>query len=310
MNNLLLPIEKELIKTLVAPVHPVIFIVGPPRSGTTLVSQLLSHSGGFGYISNFLARFWNCPTVGAKIESSLGIREPSAGSAYTSEYGVTSEWGEPHEFGYFWDRWFDLGQEVNKLTDDQLRQVDVDSLKQSVAGIEKVQGKPMVFKNSTWCTFQIEFLANVFPSSVFVSCERDPLYAGQSILNARRRRLGDQNLWWSIRPAEYQRLLKLSPFEQVIGQVAHTYGEIDRSRQSLDSDRFVNLSYSDLCDDPREQVRRIGSAVLRNSYSVTDLAVEKLPEHFESTDSQRLNDEDWKLLREASAKFTAGVMSK
>ncbi|NBO54134.1 MAG: hypothetical protein EBU84_05990, partial [Actinobacteria bacterium] len=40
---------------------PLVFIVGVPRSGTTLLSQLFSRFLDVGYIDNIVARFWANP---------------------------------------------------------------------------------------------------------------------------------------------------------------------------------------------------------------------------------------------------------
>src|SRR5688572_22353457 len=77
LNELLEPIQKQLEVQFKSPRLPVVFIIGAPRSGTTSVSQLLAYSGRFAYISNFLARFWLAPLIGAKIEIALGMRGQS-----------------------------------------------------------------------------------------------------------------------------------------------------------------------------------------------------------------------------------------
>src|SRR5665213_31108 len=67
LNELLAPVEAELERHYSAPRFPVTFVLGPPRSGTTLTSQLLAQSGLFGIISNFAARFWRAPALGLRI---------------------------------------------------------------------------------------------------------------------------------------------------------------------------------------------------------------------------------------------------
>src|SRR5688572_30011389 len=46
---------------------PVVYIVGAPRSGTTLVSQLLAKYLDVGYINNLIARFWMRPLAGIRL---------------------------------------------------------------------------------------------------------------------------------------------------------------------------------------------------------------------------------------------------
>lgn len=51
--------------------HPVIFVMGPLRSGTTLFMQWLAQSGLFAYPTNLLSRFYGAPIIGAKIQQLL-----------------------------------------------------------------------------------------------------------------------------------------------------------------------------------------------------------------------------------------------
>src|SRR2546422_969456 len=82
LNQILAPLEQELTKNFNAPTQPIVFVVGVPRSGTTLLAQALAATGGFGYPDNFIARFWMAPFVGAKIEQALRIKETDAAASY------------------------------------------------------------------------------------------------------------------------------------------------------------------------------------------------------------------------------------
>ena len=50
---------------------PILFIVGCPRGGTTLLYQYLSYSGLFTYPTNFLSRFYFAPVLGARLQQML-----------------------------------------------------------------------------------------------------------------------------------------------------------------------------------------------------------------------------------------------
>ncbi|NIU01843.1 MAG: hypothetical protein GWN01_13315, partial [Nitrosopumilaceae archaeon] len=41
--------------------YPPVFILGPPRSGTTLLYQLMTCSFNFAYIPNIANKFYRCP---------------------------------------------------------------------------------------------------------------------------------------------------------------------------------------------------------------------------------------------------------
>ena len=87
---------------------PLIYIVGAPRSGTTLLSQVVSRFLDVGYINNLIARFWRRPSVGIHLSRLVlggGGREQIA---FESEHGTTPGAAGPHEFGYFWRHWLQL----------------------------------------------------------------------------------------------------------------------------------------------------------------------------------------------------------
>jgi len=67
---------------------PPIFIVGAPRSGTTLLTQVLISSFELGYIDNISSKFWTNPLMGVIISNAI---EPS-GLLMTKSEVVHSNW--------------------------------------------------------------------------------------------------------------------------------------------------------------------------------------------------------------------------
>jgi hypothetical protein len=300
LNTLLHPLQVQLESRLTSPERPLVFIIGAPRSGTTLVSQLLARSGQFGYISNFVARFWLAPGVGAMIEQSLDPSGTGSEIEYKSSYGVTHGLKSPHEFGYFWSGWFDRGQVTHVVPVDKLTEIDSLSLCRRIASIERVCGLPLSFKNNTWCTFQAAWLADLLPSAIFVVCRRDPLYLAQSLLLARQERLGDPALWWSVRPPSYDHIRLLPWWEQVVSQA------LDIERTMLDTvgriapSRIVEAAYRNVCGDPAGLVREIS---YRCGMKADADVLAAFPSTFESSDVQNVDDQCWQLLQDTLKRF-------
>jgi hypothetical protein len=292
LNETLFPYERTFHDDVSSADCRPIFIVGAPRSGTTLLGQVLM-SAGFGYISNFLARFWRAPSVGMKLQRALIGERRNLPTHFSSRYGVTSDLMDAHEFGYYWDQWFDLGQETHVLSQEERSVVDVGQMTRSVAALCGQFDLPLVFKNTTWCSAQADFLADCFPKSVFVFIERHPIFAAQSILVARRERYGSDEVWWSNRPSTFAELKRLSPCEQVIGQVIDFVGDTEKSLSRVPSDRVVRLDYEHLCSDPKVVVHKVAEA----AKCTVDLDL--VPQRFDQQDRQRVGDEDWRLLNSA-----------
>src|SRR6056297_1198149 len=79
--------------------HPFLFVVGPPRSGTTLLSQLIAYTFDVSYINNLVARFYLAPLHG--IRFSKTVLGESKQSDFQSNYARTGNLSDIHEFGYF-----------------------------------------------------------------------------------------------------------------------------------------------------------------------------------------------------------------
>ena len=99
MNQTLAPVEHY------APSgvpRPNLFVFGLPRSGTTLLYQLIAYCLDLGYISNLAARFWLAPLTGVVLARAvLGNRRDGS---FRSDYGKSLDPAGPHEFSYFWQK--------------------------------------------------------------------------------------------------------------------------------------------------------------------------------------------------------------
>ena len=71
IDHLLAPLEKQLVAGFSHPRLPVLFLVGNPRSGSTVFMQFLQSTGAFAVPTNVLSRFYYAPCIGAKIQQLL-----------------------------------------------------------------------------------------------------------------------------------------------------------------------------------------------------------------------------------------------
>jgi hypothetical protein len=282
---------------------PVIFILGMARSGTTLSSQLLA-SAGLAHVSNFVAKFWDSPAVGARIEKAVIQPQDKFRSSFESQYGVTTRLDEPHEFGYFWARFFDLGQETHNLSSDLRDKVDRYSLWANVTSLQRVYNRPLVFKNNTWCSLQADLLSEIFPDATFVVCRRDPIWIAQSIQRARIERYGDKESWWSIRPSTFVQLQSLPWYEQIARQVLDFELELNETLKNIQKNRIIPVEYKDLCANPNGLVERVIERLELIGVEHT-MDTDALPAGFKSRDTQRLSDIDWTNLTDAIARFSS-----
>ena len=71
LNDALAPAGDALAAAHDVPRHPVILVVGCPRSGTTLLMQWLAAAGCFSVPTNLVSRFFRAPAIGALVERVL-----------------------------------------------------------------------------------------------------------------------------------------------------------------------------------------------------------------------------------------------
>ncbi len=287
LNKLVAPIQGTLEADCVVPRTPPVFILGPPRSGTTVLSQLLASSGQFGVATNFVARFWQAPALGMLIQDALSLPGAGSGSSYRSKRGVTDGWAEPSEFGYFWSRWFDLGQSTHALGETERRRFDALGLRRSLAAMERAAGLPLALKNNSWFTLNADVLAEAFPGWVLVVCERDPFYVAQSIWLQRLDLFADAAKWWSVRPVDYAAIVTLPPLAQVAAQAVSIGTGMEASLAKASAARIVRVPYEELAGNPKQVVRGIIDLAIGTS-ATYDRALAQLPDQLAGTDQVRL----------------------
>ena len=110
INSILEAAEDTILIHYRMPKYPVIFVVGAPRCGSTLVMQWLARTGKFAYPSNLLSRFYGAPYIGAKIQKLITDPEYDFNNelfdfdneiSFESNLGKTKGALEPNEFWYF-----------------------------------------------------------------------------------------------------------------------------------------------------------------------------------------------------------------
>lgn len=248
-----------------------IFIIGAPRSGTTLLYQYLISALELSYPSNLIARFWGQPLAGWTLQQTLFENAPTYRSCFRSHHGYAdSSLLEPHEFGYFWRRWFPETDTHHTPSDAP---VDL-QLNQTLTALEQASGRSWLFKNLT-LGMKIPLLHRLFPDMRVLYLTRDPLHIAASLLQGRQERYGDITTWWSLQPKETPRLLSLPPHEQVSAQIYYIERQIAQDLDALPTSSHQTLSYESFCTDPKQWIQKIATWL---AIPIRDLA--PLPDSF------------------------------
>jgi len=252
---------------------PSIIVTGVPRSGTTLITQLLPSHYNLGYSSNLMSRFYLSPLIGAWMQNQLISDDIHGLKIFNSHHGVTDKIYEPHEFGYFWSGYLNTKSSCHDpLATDDFDASNFISLDNDLTSITKVFGKPAVYKCSISPFFLNYFMD--YTNTYFIHIVRDRKKAVDSILNVRKKRLGSESNWWGIKPYRWEEIVDLTPREQVEWQYDKTIDAINSVAMEHE-DRFFCIELEDLIDNTESTLNRI----MENFMSNYNISVEKVYKH-------------------------------
>lgn len=228
-----------------------LFILGLPRSGTTLVYQYIVHRLQVSYFTNAVGKYHLSPCLVSWVERSLfGAYQ----SDFKSDHGAVKGRAAPREAGSFWGRL--LGFE-DYLSIQDVTDRDAMHLQKTVACVQTLfGGQPFVNKNVKHM-LRIEVLAHLFPSSCFLVVERHLRDVALSLLRARNRRDRNPDEWWSVRPPNYATIKNLPLAEQVANQVLELRARMGADLRKLPLDRVLSVDYSTFCTNPEHLTDRL-----------------------------------------------------
>jgi Sulfotransferase family len=260
--------------------HPPVFIVGAPRSGSTLLYQVLVQAFDVGYLSNGHCRLWGAPSVVER------FRRPTPPASFSSRFGQTSGAGEPSECGPFWYRFFRRSPQYVPL--EEADPAKLQRLRAAVRALGDAAGRPLVFKNLL-CALRLAPLGTTLPEAVFVDIRRDLAANAASLLSARQSIHGGYDTWWSAEPPQIERLRTLPATEQVVEQVRAIEALVDRDRALLGEGRFLQIRYEELCDRPEEVLDAVAALAQQNGFRLARR--QPIPAKFERPGATRLDPE-------------------
>jgi len=280
--------------------YPFLFVIGAPRSGTTLLTQLIANTFDISYINNLSARFFLAPLHG--IRFSKTVLGDTRKSSFHSDYARTQGLNEIHEFGYFWRYW------LNKHTFDDITyakenedQIDWSGVKKVLSTLQNETNRPFVFKN-IFGSYHMKKFVEIIDKSIFIYIERDELDTAVSILNARKKYNTDLNIWWSYQPLEYESLKNLDYWSQIAGQIYYLQRFYKKEMNELPEENYLTLSYKQMCTNPASVIEKIRrKCKMHDNY---DIPIEnEPPENFfyRTYDNSK---EEKKIFKERFGKFS------
>lgn len=230
---------------------PPVFIVGPPRSGTTLLYESLVTRYRFAYFSNLADRFHLMPVAATAFGIFL-VRGWQGG--FESRYGHIDGWGAPSEAGRIWDRWLpQMGRDCPGSTRAEKQ------LKATIFALSGLFDAPFINKN-VMLSMHIGMLAHVFEYPVFIRVTRDPVENVRSILRAQEEGIGPYvDGWWSVRPTLAERFQDADRLTKACVEVIGIEADILADCKRYAFDRLFTVDYHEMCERPRTLLDELGT---------------------------------------------------
>ena len=249
-----------------------VFILGPPRCGSTLLYQVLVQQFRFAYFQNRMETHKYSLALFAK--NHVKPYETYQ-SDFQSQLGKTERKNGPHEGGYFWRRFYPRHIHDYIPTHD-LKPEQEFELTATIKYFQHHFQAPFLSKNLEH-SLRLKSIQKMFPEAVYVIVKRDPRSIASSLLSSRIEKNGSKNVWWSVRPNTYEDLIALQAHEQVAYQVAGIYRAI---YEDFEADcTLIDLSYEDLCKQPRQTIQRLQKLLIEYGVSL-DRRSSELPMSF------------------------------
>lgn len=251
-HQLTAPIDRPYLNSPVQCRWPPVFILGLPRSGTTLLYQVMVEAFHFAYFPNISNRFYMCPITAARV----GLRVCSEyRSTFESDYGFENGCLAPSESGNIWNRWFPQERRdgFNYTPAGYLKPNDRSSIYQIIANFEHLFNAPFMTKNGKSCV-RIPALLEIFPNALFIQIRREPVDTALSILlRLRKYRLQ----WWSVMPREVNSFRNDAEIERVCKQVHFISQNLRQDIQEFSLHDLHSIEYESLCRNPTFEIEKI-----------------------------------------------------
>lgn len=231
-----------------------IFINGCPRSGTTMLAELLCSHPDVGWFSNYTNIFPSLPQL-AIISRVRTLQHPNL----SKKLGKLQPY--PTEAWNIWKHCCSNKFLFSPLDETDVTEKNIRCLKKTIDKHVLYQKKKRFMTKITGPP-KIRYLNKVFPDSMFVYIIRDGRGVTNSLLNVPfwKRGKGYDTPWWGQLPQQFEEeWLKYHKSSVILAAVQWKYmlTLFLEEKKAIDVSRCCIVKYEDICNDPYTSIRKI-----------------------------------------------------
>jgi hypothetical protein len=216
---------------------PKIFIVGAPRTGSTILYQLLISNFAFSHFTNLDTLFYNKLLLGNKLHNVVNALGMSRKDKFDSSFGFVQGVLSPSEAGTIFRHWLD-----NDNVDSSYLPKAIDQI-----CLNRSATTGFISKN-TFNSFRLEKLNDLFPDALFIHIKRSVDENMSAILSARKKYFGNEDEWLGVKPPNEDVSKIGGPLAQVYYQVKSVREEIEAKTKVLNLN-VLDVNFEDLVKD-------------------------------------------------------------
>lgn len=248
-----------------------IFIVGPPRSGTTVIYRWFTYylNQKISYISRLADLYPDCAYFlnwfGLKMYGKkLEIQSPHS---YGQVKGMTAlaegnrlwPWCEGSLEGkdklnarHLFDR--TNYHKENNITPNVYHFLHKVIRKQCL-----LMNSDLLINKSVHNTIRIIELKQLFPTAKFIGIVRDGRAVTKSLINARIDIQGNSQNWWGVKPSNWEKYQILPPHLSCGKQWEGLLNDMEKQFENIPKNDYINVRFEDFLSEPFVELEKIYS---------------------------------------------------
>jgi len=250
---------------------PIIIVVGIHRTGSTLISQVLSNHFPVAPLGNFFTLLSRSRYLAQHLGKYLYTQKRRDNIRYRNFYGISPGLFAMGDAYPVWDQWFG-NDHYNKP--QMVKQKKLDAMKNYFGWMHAIWKRPILVKNNR-NSLLVKELKESFPNALFVAVEREPAPTIRSTMKASKDFFGNDEIMWGLKPS---RNFDTSQHKTILDAYCHQFLELEQlineQLSSLNDDQVLRVQYEEFCNDPTSFLDS-AEALLSTKFGISrDLAIE------------------------------------